>query len=39
MNVIKTSIPDVLIIEPKVFGDSRGFFYESFRQAPKIRPF
>jgi dTDP-4-dehydrorhamnose 3,5-epimerase len=32
MNVIKTSIPDVLIIEPKVFGDSRGFFYESFNQ-------
>ena len=30
MNVIKTSIPDVLIIEPKVFGDARGFFYESF---------
>lgn len=32
MNVIKTAIPDVLIIEPKVFGDSRGFFYESFNQ-------
>ncbi len=32
MNVIKTDIPDVLIIEPKVFGDSRGFFYESFNQ-------
>ncbi|HLD08821.1 MAG TPA: dTDP-4-dehydrorhamnose 3,5-epimerase [Methylophilaceae bacterium] len=32
MKVIKTSIPDVLIIEPKVFGDSRGFFYESFNQ-------
>lgn len=32
MNVIKTSIPDVLIIEPKIFGDSRGFFYESFNQ-------
>ena len=30
MNVIKTSIPDVLIFEPKVFGDERGFFYESF---------
>ena len=28
--VIKTAIPDVLIIEPKVFGDSRGFFFESF---------
>lgn len=30
MNVIATSIPDVLILEPKVFGDERGFFYESF---------
>lgn len=30
MNVIATAIPDVLILEPKVFGDSRGFFYESF---------
>lgn len=26
MNVIKTDIPDVLIFEPKVFGDDRGFF-------------
>ncbi|MCV5720928.1 dTDP-4-dehydrorhamnose 3,5-epimerase family protein, partial [Escherichia coli] len=26
MNVIKTDIPDVLIFEPKVFGDERGFF-------------
>jgi len=32
MNVIKTAIPDVLIIEPKVFGDNRGFFYESYNQ-------
>jgi dTDP-4-dehydrorhamnose 3,5-epimerase len=32
MNVIKTDIPDLFIIEPKVFGDSRGFFYESFNQ-------
>jgi len=30
MNVIPTSIPDVLILEPRVFGDSRGFFLESF---------
>lgn len=30
MNIIHTEIPDVLIIEPKVFGDSRGFFFESF---------
>lgn len=32
MNIIKTEIPDVLIIEPKVFGDERGFFMESFNQ-------
>jgi len=32
MNIIKTEIPDVMIIEPKVFGDERGFFYESFNQ-------
>ncbi|MDO9597639.1 MAG: dTDP-4-dehydrorhamnose 3,5-epimerase [Azoarcus sp.] len=30
MQVIPTSIPDVLILAPKVFGDSRGFFLESF---------
>ena len=30
MNVIASDLPEVLIIEPKVFGDSRGFFYESF---------
>jgi len=30
MNVVKTSLPEVLILEPKVFGDSRGFFMESF---------
>jgi len=32
MQAIPTSIPDVLIIEPKVFGDARGFFYESYNQ-------
>lgn len=32
MKVVQTSIPDLLIIEPKVFGDERGFFYESFNQ-------
>ena len=30
MNVIQTKIPDVFIFEPKVFGDDRGFFFESF---------
>ncbi|NET53833.1 MAG: dTDP-4-dehydrorhamnose 3,5-epimerase, partial [Merismopedia sp. SIO2A8] len=32
MNVIPTKIPEVLIIEPRVFGDDRGFFYESYNQ-------
>jgi dTDP-4-dehydrorhamnose 3,5-epimerase len=32
MNVVPTEIPDVLIIEPRVFGDDRGFFMESFNQ-------
>ena len=32
MQITKTAIPDVLIIEPKVFGDARGFFFESFNQ-------
>jgi len=32
MKVIATEIPEVLIIEPKVFGDDRGFFCESFNQ-------
>ena len=30
MNVIQTAIPGLLILEPKVFGDARGFFMESF---------
>ena len=33
MNVIRTEIEDVLILEPRVFGDDRGFFYESFNQS------
>ena len=32
MNVIPTAIPDVLLLEPKVFGDARGFFYESWNK-------
>lgn len=32
MHIIRTAIPDVFIIEPKVFGDARGFFFESFNQ-------
>lgn len=32
MNIKTTKIPDVLILEPKVFGDDRGFFLESYNQ-------
>lgn len=32
MNVIPTAIPGVVIIEPKVFGDARGYFFESFSE-------
>lgn len=32
MRVVPTAIPGVLIIEPKVFGDERGFFFESFNR-------
>lgn len=32
MKLIPTAIPDVVLIEPKVFGDARGFFYESWNQ-------
>jgi dTDP-4-dehydrorhamnose 3,5-epimerase len=32
MKVTPTALPEVLIIEPKVFGDQRGFFFESFNQ-------
>lgn len=31
MNVVRTEIPDVVIIEPTIFGDQRGFFLESFQ--------
>lgn len=32
MKVTATAIPDVLVLEPRVFGDERGFFFESFNQ-------
>lgn len=32
MKVIPTDIPEVLLLEPRVFGDERGFFYESYNQ-------
>jgi dTDP-4-dehydrorhamnose 3,5-epimerase len=43
MNVIACELPGVLILEPKVFGDERGFFYESFNarsfeQATGLKP-
>lgn len=41
MNVIKTDIEGVVIVEPKVFGDSRGYFFESFSErdfAAAVRP-
>ena len=33
MKVIETALPGALIIEPQVFGDARGFFYESYNKA------
>ena len=33
MKVIETSLPGALVIEPQVFGDARGFFYESYNKA------
>ena len=33
MNVIRTDIPEVVIIEPKIFGDDRGYFFESYSQS------
>ena len=41
MEIIKTTIPGVLIIEPRVFKDSRGYFFESFSQREfdeKVKP-
>lgn len=41
INVIKTEIPGVVIIEPKVFGDERGYFFESWSQKDfdeQVRP-
>ncbi len=33
MKILPTEIPDVLVIEPRVFGDERGFFFESYNEA------
>ena len=32
MDIIKTDIPEVVIVEPRVFGDNRGYFFESFSE-------
>jgi len=32
MNIIKTDFPGLMIIEPKIYGDSRGYFFESFNE-------
>jgi len=32
MHIVRTAIPDVVLIKPSIFGDSRGFFFESFNQ-------
>ena len=32
MELIKTAIPDVVVLKPKVFEDARGYFFESFSQ-------
>ena len=41
MNIIKTPIEGLIIIEPRIFEDSRGYFFESFSQREfdeKVRP-
>ena len=32
MNVIKTDIDEIVVIEPQIYSDSRGYFFESFNQ-------
>ena len=32
MELIKTNIPGVVILQPRIFGDERGYFFESFSQ-------
>ena len=41
MNVIETDIPGVVVIEPRIFKDERGYFFEAFNErefAEKVRP-
>ncbi len=37
MNFIKTAIPEVIIIEPRVFKDARGYFFESYNEAEFVK--
>ncbi len=37
MKIIQTEIPDVLVISPQVFGDERGFFYESYNEKALLK--
>jgi len=32
MKIIKTGIPELLVVQPKVFGDKRGYFYETYNE-------
>jgi dTDP-4-dehydrorhamnose 3,5-epimerase len=32
VNIVRTAIPEVLVLEPEVFGDARGFFFESYNE-------
>jgi dTDP-4-dehydrorhamnose 3,5-epimerase len=36
MKIVQTSLPGAIVIEPQVFGDSRGFFYESYNEAKYV---
>jgi dTDP-4-dehydrorhamnose 3,5-epimerase len=38
MKATPLAIPDVILLEPKVFGDDRGVFFENFNQAKLKRP-
>ena len=39
MNFIKTKIEDVIIVEPRIFNDERGYFFESYNQKAFKEPF
>ena len=37
MNFIKTNIPGVIIVEPRVFNDDRGYFFESYNESEFVK--